>query len=168
MVLKIPDGSFSRGIFKVQNKREAVEITDRLFKESDLILAQEFLYTEFDWRIGILNRKPLYACKYFMSRSHWQVVKHDDSGRIQEGSFQTLLIEDAPPEVTRTALAVADLIGNGLYGVDLKQNEKGVFVIEINDNPNVDSGVEDACLGDELYQIIIGEFVRRLERRKSA
>jgi len=38
----------------------------------------------------------------------------------------------------------------------------------INDNPNIDSGVEDACLGDELYQIIIGEFVRRLEMRKSA
>ena len=168
MVLKIPDGSFSRGIFKVQNKEEAIEITDKLFKESDLLLAQEFLYTEFDWRIGILNRKPMYACKYFMSRSHWQVVKHDDSGRIQEGSFKTLLINDAPPEVTRTALAVANLIGNGLYGVDLKQTDKGVYVIEINDNPNIDSGVEDACLGDELYQIIIAEFVRRLEMRKSA
>jgi len=168
MVLKIPDGSFSRGIFKVQNKKEAIEITDKLFKESDLLLAQEFLYTEFDWRIGILNRKPMYACKYFMSRSHWQVVKHDDSGRIQEGSYKTLLIDDAPPEVTRTALALANLIGNGLYGVDLKQTEKGVFVIEINDNPNIDSGVEDACLGDELYQLIIAEFVRRLEMRKSA
>lgn len=168
MVLKIPDGSFSRGIFKVQDKKEAIAITDKLFKESDLILAQEFLYTEFDWRIGILNHKPLYACQYFMSRSHWQVVKHDDSGRIQEGSYKTLLIEDAPSEVTQTALAVANLIGNGLYGVDLKQNEMGVFVIEINDNPNIDSNVEDICLGDELYQIIIGEFVRRLEMRKSA
>jgi glutathione synthase/RimK-type ligase-like ATP-grasp enzyme len=168
MVLKIPDGSFSRGVFKVQNKKEAIEITDKLFKESDLLLAQEFLYTEFDWRIGILNHKPLYACQYFMSRSHWQVVKHDESGRIQEGSYKTLLIDDAPPEVTRTALAVADLIGNGLYGVDLKQSEQGVYVIEINDNPNIDSGVEDACLGDELYQTIIGEFVRRIEMRKSA
>ena len=168
MVLKIPDGSFSRGVFKAQDKKEALEITDRLFKESDLILAQEFLYTAFDWRVGILNRKPLYACQYFMSRSHWQVVKHDESGRIQEGSYKTFRVEDTPPAVISTALAVANLIGNGLYGVDLKENEKGVYIIEINDNPNIDSGVEDACLGDELYQIIIGEFVRRLEMRKSA
>ncbi len=167
MVLKIPDGSFSRGIFKAQDRKQALEITDKLFKESDLILAQEFLYTAFDWRIGIINRKLLYACQYFMSRSHWQVVKHDDSGRIQEGSYKTLPIEDAPVEVTRTALAAANLIGNGLYGVDLKQNESGVYVVEINDNPNIDSGVEDACLGDELYNAIIGEFIRRLESRKS-
>ena len=61
---------------------------------------------------------------------------------------------------------MAALIGNGLYGVDVKQNDEGVYVIEINDNPNIDAGVEDGILGAELYQAIIDEFLRRLNLRK--
>jgi len=50
-----------------------------------------------------------------------------------------------------------------LYGVDLKEvNGKG-YVIEVNDNPNIDSGVEDKFLGRELYSLIMQEFKRRLE-----
>lgn len=76
IVLKIPDSSFSRGVIKADNLDELKEITSRLFEESDLILAQEFLYTPFDWRIGILNRVPIYACQYFMSKKHWQIIQH--------------------------------------------------------------------------------------------
>ena len=36
----------------------------------------------------------------------------------------------------------------------------------VNDNPNIDNGVEDLYLGDELYQIVMEEFFRRLERRR--
>jgi len=60
---------------------------------------------------------------------------------------------------------LSGLIGNGLYGVDLKQNDHGIFVIEINDNPNIDTGVEDLRLKDELYKIIVREFIRRLDGR---
>jgi glutathione synthase/RimK-type ligase-like ATP-grasp enzyme len=166
VVLKIPDGSFSRGVFKADDARQFQGLTDKLFKESDLILAQEFLYTQFDWRIGILNGEALFACQYFMSRAHWQVVKHETSGRRVEGGFKTLPIEAAPRPVVEAALRLAGLIGDGLYGVDLKQNEGGVYVIEINDNPNLDAGIEDQVLGDRLYERIIGEFVRRLEARR--
>jgi len=65
--------------------------------------------------------------------------------------------------VVDLALKAAALIGNGLYGVDLKQNEHGVFVIEINDNPNIDHGVEDKVLKGELYDIILQEFIHRIE-----
>jgi glutathione synthase/RimK-type ligase-like ATP-grasp enzyme len=165
VVLKIPDGAFSRGVVKANTAAEFRKLTETLFKESDLILAQEFLYTQFDWRIGILNGTPLFACQYFMSRSHWQVVKHEASGRAVEGGFKTLAIEDTPKAVVDTALALARLIGDGLYGVDLKQNGNGVYVIEINDNPNIDAGIEDQVLGDKLYDKVIAEFVRRLEAR---
>jgi glutathione synthase/RimK-type ligase-like ATP-grasp enzyme len=166
VVLKIPDGSFSRGVFKADDAREFRTLTERLFKESDLILAQEFLYTQFDWRIGILNGQPLFACQYFMSRAHWQVVKHQASGRAVEGGFKTLAVEDVPAAVVETALSLAKLIGDGLYGVDLKQDERGVYVIEINDNPNIDAGIEDRVLGDRLYDRVVAEFVRRLEARR--
>ncbi|MGC9363853.1 MAG: RimK family protein [Fidelibacterota bacterium] len=61
-ILKIPDSSFSRGVFKANNRTEFLEISAKLFDDSDLILAQEYMYTEYDWRIGIFNRQPLFAC----------------------------------------------------------------------------------------------------------
>lgn len=57
MVLKVPDGSFSQGVHKVENREQFEKIATQLFSNSELILAQEFLYTDFDWRVGILNRR---------------------------------------------------------------------------------------------------------------
>jgi glutathione synthase/RimK-type ligase-like ATP-grasp enzyme len=163
MVLKIPDGSFSRGVFKVEQRHELNERAGRLFKSSDLILAQEYLYTDYDWRIGILDRKPVYACQYFMSKQHWQIYNHNASSRFKEGDSRTWAIEDAPQAVVATALKAANLIGDGLYGVDLKQTSRGVVVIEVNDNPNIETGVEDQILQGMLYRHVMETFARRLE-----
>lgn len=165
MVLKAPEGAFSKGVFKVENVDELKRRAAELLKESELALAQEFVPTEFDWRVGVLNRQPLYVCQYKMARKHWQIVKHGDDGRFQEGGFSTLPVGQAPGEVVRTAVRAANLIGDGLYGVDLKTTSGGLRVIEINDNPNIDAGVEDAVLGDLLYDTVMGEFLRRLEAR---
>jgi len=166
MVLKVPDGSFSQGVFKVEDMTQLQEVSSRLFRESELILAQEFLYTEFDWRVGILNRQPLFVSQYFMSKKHWQIVKYDGKGGFSEGGFRTMAVEQAPAEVVSVALKAANLIGDGLYGVDLKQNAAGVYVIEINDNPNLDAGVEDVVLKDELYAQVMADFVRRLDVKR--
>jgi len=167
VVLKIPDGSFSRGVFKAENPEQYKEITTRLFKESDLILAQEFLYTDFDWRIGVLNRQPIFACQYFMSKSHWQIVKYDTKGKAVEGGYKAWNVAEVPNDIVNIAVAAANLIGNGFYGVDLKQNAQGVYVIEVNDNPNLETGVEDDYEGNKIYDAIIGEFVRRLDAQKA-
>lgn len=165
VVLKIPDGSFSRGVLKAADRTELDAMVATLLDESDLIIAQQFVPTDFDWRVGVLDRQPLFVCQYMMARGHWQIVKHGDDGKFTEGSFRTLAVEDAPKEVVETAVRAASLIGDGLYGVDLKQTKDGVFVVEVNDNPNVDAGVEDAVLKDDLYTRIIAHFVDRLDRR---
>src|SRR3546814_20166954 len=59
IILKIPDGSFSRGIVKAENRQQLADAAARLLRESDVILAPEYLYTEFDWRIGILRGQPI-------------------------------------------------------------------------------------------------------------
>ena len=41
-----------------------------------------------------------------------------------------------------------------------------LVVIEVNDNPSIDAGVEDAYLGEDLYRRIMGEFLRRMERKR--
>lgn len=164
MVIKIPDGSFSRGIVKVNNRQELDAKVAELFQQSALLLAQEFVYTDFDWRIGIFNNKALYACRYFMVKNHWQIYRHGAT-RTDSGSFATLPTFEVPRAVLDAALKATQPIGNGLYGVDVKEiNGKG-YVIEVNDNPNIDSGVEDQYLGDELYRVIMTEFLRRMENR---
>ncbi|WP_160287289.1 RimK family protein [Pseudomonas knackmussii] len=166
LVLKIPDGSFSRGVIKVEN-REALQVAAaELFERSVLILAQEFFYTEYDWRIGVLNQKPIFACQYFMSKGHWQIYDHSPDAQELSGDFRTMAVHEAPRKVVDLALKTANLIGDGLYGVDLKQGGDRVVVIEVNDNPNIDSGVEDVFLGDDLYKLILEEFVRRLEVKR--
>jgi len=167
LVLKIPDGSFSRGVHKVQHRSELHQVAAQLFASSDLILAQAFVYTEFDWRIGVLNRKPLFACQYFMSKHHWQIVKHEGEGRFKVGNHRAVPVAEVPEAVIQLALKAANLIGNGLYGVDIKQSGNRLYLIEINDNPNLDAGVEDQILGMALYQQLMQEFLRRLQLRRT-
>lgn len=163
IVLKIPDGSFSRGIYKAEDRAQLIDLARKLFQRSDVILAQEFMYTDFDWRVGVLNQKPLFVSQYFMSRKHWQIVNHRADGKVVEGGYKTLSVEEAPKQVVEIAMKAANLIGDGLYGVDLKQNSNGIYVIEINDNPNLDRNCEDLVLKDDLYRIVLKEFIRRIE-----
>ncbi|MGZ8161568.1 MAG: RimK family protein [Methylobacter sp.] len=162
VVIKIPDGSFSRGIVKVHNRKELELKVDELFQKSALLLAQEFLYTKFDWRIGIFDNKPLYACRYYMVKNHWQIYRHGES-RTDTGQCDTLPTFEVPKAVLEAALKATQTIGNGLYGVDVKEKDGKGYVIEVNDNPNIDSGTEDKYLGDELYRLIMTEFLRRME-----
>ncbi|MFV0447590.1 MAG: RimK family protein [Vibrio sp.] len=165
MVLKIPDGAFSRGVVKVRTEQELVKEASVLFEKSALILAQAFMPTDFDWRIGVMNRQPIFACKYMMSRGHWQIYQHHNSGRVSSGGFETLDLKQVPKNVVDVAVKASNLIGSGLYGVDLKEIDGQVYVIEVNDNPSIDHHVEDAFLGDLLYDRVMTEFLRRIQMR---
>lgn len=162
-VLKQPDSQFSKGVIKVNSEAELKRECRDLLERSDLIVAQSFEPTEYDWRIGVLDGVPMYACRYFMATDHWQVVKRDAAGKKHEGNHETLPIEEAPPQVVKVAVEAARAIGDGLYGVDLKQFGKVVKVIEVNDNPNIDVGVEDLVLKAVLYKRVMEHFVKRLD-----
>ncbi|MGE5652475.1 RimK family protein [Noviherbaspirillum sp. UKPF54] len=161
-ILKQPDSAFSLGVVKVESEAQLLAKVSELLRESELVLAQEFLPTEFDWRVAVLDQRPLFVCKYYMAPGHWQIIKHE-SQHSYEGRTEALSVGEAPDEVIKTAVAAANLIGDGFYGVDLKQVGSQVCVIEINDNPNVDAGNEDAVLGDALYREVMGVFRKRIE-----
>ena len=165
-ILKQPDSSFSQGVVKVNDEESVRREAEALLDKSDLFIAQEFLPTTFDWRIGVFDRKPLFACKYFMASKHWQIIHREPNREENYGRVQTIPIELAPATVVRTALRAANLIGDGLYGVDLKQIGRRVYAIEVNDNPTIQYGFEDAILKDELYRRIMEVFLHRLERRR--
>ncbi|OHB25630.1 MAG: glutathione synthase [Desulfuromonadaceae bacterium GWC2_58_13] len=166
-ILKQPDSSFSQGVVKVETAPDYRKAVQGLLQKSELIIAQEFMPTDYDWRIGVLDRQLLFACKYYMVEQHWQILKHDGgSGKFEEGNFETLPLEAVPSQVLRAALKAANLIGNSLYGVDLKQVGRKVYVIEVNDNPNVDGGIEDQCLKDELYRRVMQVLMQRVDKKK--
>lgn len=163
MVVKIPDGSFSRGVHKVEDGAALRALVRNLFKETDLLIAQAFMPTEFDWRVGVLGGEPLFVVQYLMAKKHWQIVKHEPGAKPVEGGFRSFGLDHAPPEVIDAAVRSARLIGDGLYGVDIKQNADGVFVIEVNDNPNIEHGVEDSVEKDRVWTRLARWFYERLE-----
>lgn len=165
LVLKVPDGAFSRGVVKVSDPDQLEREAAKLFETSALLLLQEWLPTEYDWRIGVLDGQVLFASCYYMARGHWQIYDHSGD-RMKSGGFTTHAPEEAPPAVLQAALKATRLIGNGFYGVDIKQAGERVVVIEVNDNPNVDAGIEDAVLGKALYERIMGVFLTRMEARR--
>jgi glutathione synthase/RimK-type ligase-like ATP-grasp enzyme len=164
LVVKIPDGSFSRGVHKVHSADEFKRVADELFEETDLLLAQKFLPTEFDWRIGVLGGEPLFVCQYRMARGHWQIVKHRADGSSREGGFRTFEPEQAPPAVIDIAVRAAKSIGDGFYGVDIKQTDEGFVMMEVNDNPNLEHGIEDAVGKDEVWMRLLRWFIERFEQ----
>jgi len=163
-VLKAPDSTFSFGVKKAKNEAEFNSLATHMLKESDLIIAQEFCPSDYDWRIGILDGEPFFACKYFMAKGHWQIYnwkakKKDD----QDGNADCLPIEDVPKKVIKMAIKSAKIIGKGLFGIDIKVIDNIPMVIEINDNPNIDFGVEDVYYGDTIYSKILTALKNRLD-----
>lgn len=165
-ILKQPDSSFSHGVVKVEAEEDLGRRVEELLEKSDLLVAQEFLPTQFDWRIGVFAGQPLWACRYHMARKHWQIVKYGRDGSSSlYGRVDTCPVESVPRPVIRAAVGAARLMGQGLYGVDLKEVGRKGIVIEVNDNPNIDAGYEDQVLKDDLYLRIMNGFLARVRAR---
>jgi len=164
-VLKRPDASFSAGVVKAANRAALDRQLKTFFESSMMVVAQEYLPSDFDWRIGVLGGRALYACRYYMARGHWQIIHRRDGGKERYGKVETLPIDVAPAAARDLAVRCARLIGDGLYGVDIKEVKGRFYVIEVNDNPSIDAGVEDEVLKDDLYITIMQFFRDRLEAR---
>jgi glutathione synthase/RimK-type ligase-like ATP-grasp enzyme len=166
-VLKRPDSSFSLGVVRVGDADAFRRAAREFLETSELLVVQSFVPSDYDWRVGVLAGRPLWACRYFMAPGHWQIIKRDDAGKVADyGNVETVPLDQVPAPVLEAALGACRAVGDGLYGVDVKALGEKVVVIEVNDNPNIDAGFEDSVLGDELYRVIIGEMLRRVERRK--
>ena len=134
-----------------------------MFHKSELLIAQEYLPTPFDWRVGIIDGQALYVCKYYMASEHWQIVNWNAGESSREGMIEPVSVDQAPAGLIKTALRATSLIGKGLYGVDMKEVDGKFYVIEINDNPNIDAGLEDKVLKDKLYTTIMEVFMNKIK-----
>ena len=168
LIVKLPDGTFSQSVKKADDLAQFDAITQEMFRRSPLLIIQEFTPTDYDWRIGVLENRVLFAAKYHMAQGHWQIVSTSQSGEPEYGPVEAVRIADVPAAVLALALETTALLGDGLYGVDIKDTASGPAVIEVNDNPSIHQGCEDEIEGDRLYETVLGDFAKRIRQAARA
>ncbi len=152
LVLKEPSTSFSVRVEKVSSVSDLLKTAKRFFKLSDWIVAQEYIESRFDWRIGVLNGELLYACRYIIPSETFK-IQASVNGHIVYCDVESVPAELVPPEVVSLGIAAGEAIGRGMYGVDIKDSNGRLYVIEVNDNPSLEGG-EDAHYPDMFRKII--------------
>jgi glutathione synthase/RimK-type ligase-like ATP-grasp enzyme len=155
VVLKAPYTSFSKYVEKTGSEYGFKRICKRFFRRSDVVVVQKFMPTKFDWRVGVLGSEVLYVCKYTIPSGRWKHgTKIRGSSRIVWGSTQTIHRNEAPQKLKECAVSACNAIGDGLFGVDLKEINGDFTVVEVNDNPSIYAGEEDRKDTD-IYEKII-------------
>lgn len=152
LVLKEPSTSFSARVEKVSSVDELLKIARRFFKLSDWIVVQEYIESRFDWRVGVINGHLLYACRYIIPSETFK-IQASVNGHIVYCDVESVPADLVPPEVIELGREAGNAIGNGMYGVDIKESNGKVYVIEVNDNPSLEGG-EDAHYPDMFQKII--------------
>ena len=155
LILKEPSTSFSQRVEKVADIAEFFRVARRFSRMSDRIVVQQFVESKYDWRVGVLDGKLLYACKYTIPSVTFK-IQASVNGHIVYCGVESMPESAVPPHVVQLGIEAADAIGDGLYGVDIKNNNGDACVIEVNDNPSLESG-EDACY-PQIYEQIIGHL----------
>src|SRR5262249_45458868 len=84
-VLKLPDSGFGLDVVKIESEDNLRKEAERFFKQSELLIAQEWLPSEFDWRVGVYDRRPLFVAKYYMAPGHWTVNKVVEGRQLIDG-----------------------------------------------------------------------------------
>lgn len=158
VVLKAPYTSFSRYVEKVACETSFRDVAKRFFRRSDVLAVQRFMPTAFDWRVGVLNNEVLYVCKYMVPKGRWKHgVKRRGKPSFVWGRTVSLKRENAPGKLKEIALRACALIGNGLYGVDIKEVDGNFVIVEVNDNPSIYAGYED-LRNKDIYSKIIAHL----------
>jgi hypothetical protein len=103
-----------------------------------------------------------------MPKNHWKIYNGRASKEDGDGDSETIPINEVPEQVLKVALKAANLMGDGFYGVDLKMVGNKVYLIEVNDNPNVDVGIEDMVLKEELYLKIMKIMFNQIELSRNS
>ncbi len=152
LVLKEPSTSFSARVEKASSVDELMKIAKRFFKLSDWIVVQEYIESRFDWRVGVINGELLYACRYIIPSETFK-IQASVNGHIVYCDVESVPADQVPPEVIDLGKEAGNAIGRGLYGVDIKESNGRLYVIEVNDNPSLESGEDDNY--PDMFQKII-------------
>jgi glutathione synthase/RimK-type ligase-like ATP-grasp enzyme len=152
LIVKEPSTSFSLRVEKVTDIAGFFKVARRFIRLSDWIVVQQFVESKYDWRVGVLNGKLLYVCKYTIPSVTFK-IQASVNGHVVYCGVESVPEQDVPPHIIRTGLDAADAIGRGLYGVDIKNSNGDACVIEVNDNPSLESGEDEHY--PQVYEQIV-------------
>ena len=152
LIVKEPSTSFSLRVEKVNDIAEFFRVARRFIKLSDWIVVQQYIESRYDWRVGVLGGNLLYACKYTIPSDTFK-IQASVNGHLVYCGVESVSPDKVPPHVIDLGIDAANAIGKGLYGVDIKNNNGDAYVIEVNDNPSIESG-EDDCYPRVFEQIV--------------
>jgi glutathione synthase/RimK-type ligase-like ATP-grasp enzyme len=153
VILKAPYTKFSSHVEKAHDDVEFKEIAIRYLRHAAPIVLQEFMPSGFDWRVGMLDNKLLYLCKYYIPKGGWKVRSLID-GKHEWGRVVPIFCRRAPKKLAELSINISKCVGDGLYGLDVKEIDGNFYCIEINDNPTFYASLEDGKDPD-LYEKII-------------
>ena len=165
--LEKPDAHFCLGV-QWHPEHPSVSLTQltRLLDEglgrSALLLVQSRIPAEFDWRIGFLDGSPLFACRRYRPEPGNRIRRRKHP--LDMSRIEALPLTEVPERVLQTARRAVHQLGNGLFGVDLRQQGQGCVLLEIIDNPWIRGDIEDREAKD-LYERLARAFRQRLENR---
>lgn len=157
LIVKDPGGSFCSGIGIATTRNELEEMAALFLVRGRGLVLQAFMPSRFDWRIGVLDGRPLFAAQYWMAPDSWKIRKAGPEGEIWGGA-RPIPLAATPESVLSTAVRAAAAMGPGLWGVDLKAIGDRVLVIEVNDNPNIDDACEAAIPEDRVWAHLAAWF----------
>lgn len=152
LVLKAPNSSFSAYVDKVSTPEAFVQVGKRFLRRADRIVVQQYMPSDFDWRVITLEGRVLAVVKYTFAPHMWKLMDRTASGEY--ANVVGIPIADANPKLLEVACRAANAIGRSLYGVDLKEIDGDFYVIEVNDNPTIAADEEDQA-SPEIYADII-------------
>ena len=153
IVIKAPYTKFSHYVEKAHDEAEFREIASRYLKNATPIVLQQFMPSGFDWRVGVLDNEILYLCKYYIPKGGWKVKSNID-GKDEWGKVVPIMRKNIPKRLEKFAVNITRCVGDGLYGLDIKEIDGKFYCIEVNDNPTFWGNLEDGKDPD-LYDKII-------------
>jgi len=163
LIVKTPGGAFSLEVYKCESPSELRLVCQRLFRRCPVLVVQDFVRSDFDWRIGVCNSRAIFAIRYHYPAGSWKISARDPDGRVTFGMAEPVSMERLPSAVKKSAIDAAAAIGSGLYGVDVKETPDGIFVLEVNDNPDIDGNAEASIDPESVYGTIMQTLISRAQ-----
>lgn len=154
-VLKQTDGAWSFAVWRIDSAEELAARLPALLHNRLFVVAQRWTPSPFDWRVAVLDGELLFAARYHMVPSHWQVAQWQGDRVVACGRTEGVPLRALPPEIAALALRATSRLGRGFFGVDLKETVSGPVLIEVNENTDIDVNQEDGAEGAAVWERLL-------------